>query len=214
MRVTKIKLCAENQWNCDWEWRGTGPDTPGTQGRVRAVLVGPQWWHQHIKGNVSLSLHTCTQQCPPSYPSTFSNLILIMALSLLWFQLLQPLRRLLFWPKILKKILFILSLWELLTETIFKKKRMYSSLHYFFLPPRRAWAFSWRWDSLTCPPFPHWRAALCCRECRAVLWGIWRAEQSRCHQCSQTPVFSAVGPKHKNKQRGPFKPESRLFFFF
>lgn len=33
---------------------------------------------------------------------TFSNLILIMALSLLWFQLLQPLRRLFFWPTIQK----------------------------------------------------------------------------------------------------------------
>lgn len=88
---------------------------------------------------------------------------------------------------------------------------MYNLLHYFFLPPRRALASSWRWDSLTCPPFPHWRAALCCRECRAVLWGIWRAEQSWCHQCSQTLVFSAVGPKYKNKERDPLKHPG--FFF-
>lgn len=60
-------------------------------------------------------------KAPPSSPSTFSNLILIMALSLLWFQLLQPLRRLFFWPKIYKKTLFILSLWKLLTETTTKR---------------------------------------------------------------------------------------------
>lgn len=44
-----------------------------------------------------------------------------MALSLLWFQLLQPLRRLFFWPKIYKKTLFILSLWKLPTETTTKR---------------------------------------------------------------------------------------------
>lgn len=86
---------------------------------------------QHIKETFSTFLLTitCFHSAKPLFPCQkvpFSNLILIMALSLLWFQLLQPLRRFFFWPKIYKNTLLTLSLWKLITETNKQKKEKYT----------------------------------------------------------------------------------------
>lgn len=70
---------------------------------------------------VFLSLHTLTK--PLSLVDiTFSDLILMMALSLLWFQLLQPLRRLFFWPKIKKNP----TLHYLILKTHYRNKKNYT----------------------------------------------------------------------------------------
>lgn len=98
---------------------------------------------QHIKERFStfLLIITCFHSAKPLFPCQkvpFSNLILIMALSLLWFQLLQPLRRFFFWPKIYINTLLTLSLWKLITETNTQTKNTRFSLrpqeaclHYF-----------------------------------------------------------------------------------
>lgn len=76
-------------------------------GKPALMSMLTELFYWHIKETLSMCVFVTTR-CHPSKPlfpseGTFSNLILIMALSLLRFQLLQPLGRLFFWPKIYKK---------------------------------------------------------------------------------------------------------------
>lgn len=90
------------------------------------MLTELSQWHIKETFSTFLLITACFHLAKPLFPCQqipFSNLILIMALSLLWFQLLQPLRRFFFWPKIYKNTLLTLSLWKLIPETKQKKKK-------------------------------------------------------------------------------------------